>query len=387
MQSKISSLLGALAITGAFLVSSARAPRVNEALVEQELAQMSLREKIGQLFFLRAESLDTTIHYVSSAELPAYQVQEVNDRMRSLAADYPVGGIVLFAHNIKDPAQLAAFQRDLRALPGRPLLCIDEEGGRVARLAGNPVFGLPRYESMAALDGRPRAAGKAGRTIGTYLARYGFDIDFAPVADVNTNPENVVIGTRAFSDKPEVAARCVAAYVKGLRKAGILGCLKHFPGHGDTHADTHFGYAVSGKSWEELAACEMVPFKAGIVAGAPLVMTAHIAVPAVTGTELPSTLSSVVLQDKLRGELDYEGVIVTDAMEMGAIARQFPVPDACVLALEAGVDVLLCVKDYQACFNAVLGAVEQGRISETRIDESVRRILRLRQLSLGYRQK
>ena len=116
-------------------------------------------------------------------------------------------------------------------------------------------------------------------------------------------------------------------------------------------------------------------------------MTAHIAVPAVTGTELPSTLSSVVLQEKLRGELGYEGVIVTDAMEMGAIARQFPVPDACVLALEAGVDVLLCVKDYQACFNAVLGAVEQGRISETRIDESVRRILRLRQLSLGYRQK
>lgn len=385
MRSKVQFLMEALAIAGAFLASCAEGPRVDEALVEQELAQMSLREKVGQLFFLRVESLDTTIHYAATTELPAFEVQAVNDRMRALAAEYPVGGITLFAHNIKDPEQLAAFEQELRALPGRPLLSVDEEGGRVARLANNPAFGLPRYESMAALS-TPREAGKAGRTIGTYLAQYGFDIDFAPVADVNTNPENIVIGTRAFSDNPKVAAKCVAAYVKGLQKAGVLACVKHFPGHGDTRADTHFGYAVSGKSWEELVSCEMVPFKAGIAAGAPLVMTAHIAVPAVTGTELPSTLSSVVLQDKLRGELGYKGVIISDAMEMGAIARQFPVPEACVLALEAGVDVLLCVKDYPACFNAVLDAVEQGRLTEARIDESVRRVLRLRQLSAGYKE-
>ena len=386
MGNKLQLLMGALAVAGAFLVSCAQGPRVDEAKVEQALSQMTLREKVGQLFFLRVESLDTTIHYVSSDELPAFETQAVNDRMRALAADYPVGGIILFAHNIKDPEQLAAFQKDLRALPGQPLLSVDEEGGRVARLAKNPTFGLPQYESMAALS-TPRKAGEAARTIGTYLAQNGFDIDFAPVADVNTNPDNIVIGTRAFSDDPKVAAKCVAAYVKGLQKAGILGCLKHFPGHGDTHADTHYGYAVSGKSWEELAACEMVPFKAGIAAGAQLVMTAHIAVPAVTGTELPSTLSSVVLRDKLRGELGYEGVIISDALEMGAIARQFPVPEACVLALEAGVDVLLCVKDYPACFQAVMDAIAQGRLTEARIDESVKRILRLRQLSLGYKEK
>lgn len=386
MRGKVQLLMGALAVAGAFLMSCSQGPRVDEAKVEQALSQMTLREKVGQLFFLRVEALDTTIHYVSSDELPAYETQTVNDRMRALAADYPLGGIILFAYNIKDPQQLAAFQKDLRALPGHPLLSIDEEGGRVARLALNPAFGLPRYESMTAL-GSTRAVSKASHTIGTYLAKYGFDIDFAPVADVNTNPQNIVIGTRAFSDNPQVAAKRVKAYVKGLQKAGILGCVKHFPGHGDVHADTHFGYAVSGKSWEELAACEMLPFKAGIEAGVPLVMTAHIAVPAVTGTELPSTLSSVVLQDKLRGELGFDGVIISDALEMGAIARQFPVPEACVLALEAGVDVLLCVKDYPACFQAVMDAIAQGRLTEARIDESVKRILRLRQQSMGYKEK
>lgn len=386
MRGKVQLLMGALAVAGAFLVSCSQGLRVDEAKVEQALSQMTLREKVGQLFFLRVEALDTTIHYVSSDELPAYETQAVNDRMRALAADYPLGGIILFAHNIKDPQQLAAFQKDLRALPGHPLLSIDEEGGRVARLALNPAFGLPRYESMTAL-GSTRAVSKASHTIGTYLAKYGFDIDFAPVADVNTNPQNIVIGTRAFSDNPQVAAKRVKAYVKGLQKAGILGCVKHFPGHGDVHADTHFGYAVSGKNWEELAACEMLPFKAGIEAGVPLVMTAHIAVPAVTGTELPSTLSSVVLQDKLRGELGFDGVIISDALEMGAIARQFPVPEACVLALEAGVDVLLCVKDYPACFQAVMDAIAQGRLTEARIDESVKRILRLRQQSMGYKEK
>ena len=133
MRNKVQLLMGALAIAGAFLVSCAQAPRVDEAKVEEALAQMSLREKVGQLFFLRVESLDTTIHYVSSDELPAFETQAVNDRMRALAADYPVGGITLFAHNIKDPEQLAAFQKDLRALPGQPLLSVDEEGGRVAR--------------------------------------------------------------------------------------------------------------------------------------------------------------------------------------------------------------------------------------------------------------
>ena len=138
--------MGALAIAGALFASCER----EAAWVEEELSRMSLREKVGQLFYIRPESLDPSIEYASSADLPEHHLQEVNERMRETAAEYPVGGIVLFAHNIKDPEQLAAFVKDIRALPGAPLLCVDEEGGRVARLANNPAFGLPRYESMAA---------------------------------------------------------------------------------------------------------------------------------------------------------------------------------------------------------------------------------------------
>ena len=175
----------------------------------------------------------------------------------------------------------------------------------------------------------------------------------------------------------------VKAYLKGLQKNGVLGCLKHFPGHGDTTADSHFGYAMSRKSWDEIRDCEMIPFKAGISAGAKLVMTAHISLPNVTGSNTPSTLSSLVLQDKLRGELGFDGVIITDAMEMGAIIRQYPVEDACIAAIKAGVDILLCVREYPRVFDSVVAAVHRGEISESRIDESVRRILKLRKASLS----
>ncbi len=366
-------LMGVLACASALIVSCDR----QAARVEQQLQGMTLREKVGQLFFLRPEALDSAIQYENSAQLPEFALQQVNEQMRETARRYPLGGVVLFGHNMKDEPQLRRFVEELRALDGHPLLCVDEEGGRVARLANNPAFGLPRYESMAAFQS-DREAGEAAYTIGSYLARYGFDIDFAPVADVNTNPDNIVIGNRAFSDDPQVAAGRVKAYVKGLRKAGIKGCLKHFPGHGDTRADTHFGYAVSQKNWAQMQACELIPFKAGIAAGVPLVMSAHISAPAVTGSEVPSTLSPLILQEKLRGELGFDGVIVTDALEMGAITRQYTAAQACVLAIQAGADVLLCVKDYPVAFEAVLSAVERGEISEARLDASVRRILRLK---------
>lgn len=340
---------------------------------------LTLREKVGQLFIVRPESLEPAIRYASDAELPPYRLQAVSAGMRERAREYPVGGVLLYGHNILDESQLRSFIRDLRALPGAPLLCIDEEGGRVSRLAANPAFDVPHYGSMAAVAaGGPQAARDAAYSIGTYLRKYGFDIDFAPVADVNTNPDNIVIGTRAFSDDPAVAAPLVAAYVRGLAKTGVHGCLKHFPGHGDTRADTHFDFASSAKTWEQMLACEMVTFRAGIAAGAPLVMAAHIAAPAVTGGDEPATLSRTMLTDKLRGELGFDGVVITDALEMGAITRRYGSGEAAVLALEAGADFLLCPLDYCAAFDAVVAAVASGRIPEARIDESLRRVLKLR---------
>ena len=350
------------------------------AAIEKQLKEMTLREKVGMMFFIRPEALDPEAYYNSPTDLKTLSLQAVNERMRETAAKYPMGGVTLYSNNIKNPAQLTSFIAELKALPSHPLIGIDEEGGAVSRLANNPAFRLPQYPNMTQLaaSGRTKDVYDAALEIGTYLAGYGIDINFAPVADVNTNPRNIVIGPRAFSNDPHVAALMVKAYVKGLQKTGVLACLKHFPGHGDTTADSHFGYAMSRKTWEEIEDCEMIPFEAGLSAGAKIVMTAHISLPNVTGSNTPSTLSPMILQDKLRGELGFKGVIITDAMEMGAIIRQYPIEDACVMAIKAGVDILLCVREYPQAFETVMAAVRRGEIPESRIDESVRRILALK---------
>ena len=356
-------------------------------VVEAQLQKMTLREKVGQLFYVRPECLDTTIHFNqpssidgSTDDIKAIKLQAVNATMKGVNEKYPVGGVILYAHNIEDEAQLSAFISQIRALNGSPLLCIDEEGGRVARIANNANFEVEKFESMGAIGatGDPQNAYYCGNTIGTYLRRYGFDIDFAPVADVNTNPENIVIGARAFSDNPEVAAPMVTNYLQGLKDAGITGCIKHFPGHGDTKADTHYGYAQSLKTWDEMLNCELITFKAGIQWGTQLIMTAHIGTPNVTGSEVPATMSSFILQDKLRGELGYQNIIITDAMEMGVITQQYNNAEAAVGTLQAGADIVLGPQNFVKAFDAVVKAVEDGVLTEQRIDQSVRRILRLK---------
>ncbi|MDY6263448.1 MAG: glycoside hydrolase family 3 protein [Fibrobacter sp.] len=374
--------IGAIALLAACGDDSSSAPDSSASSETSvlDIKKMSLREKVGQMFFVRPEALDTTIHWTEYQDLPDYKLQQVNKTMRDVSKDYPVGGMILYAHNIVDETQLGEFIAEIRTLNGSPLLAIDEEGGRIARIANNENFNVPKYESMTAIaeSGDPSEAYKAAFTIGSYVKEYGFDIDYAPVADVNTNPENIVIGPRAFSDDPETAAEFVVSYLNGLDSAGVIGTLKHFPGHGDVKTDTHSGYAETNKTWEEMLKCEMIPFKAGIEAGAQMIMTAHIAAPKVTGDDLPATLSSVILQDKLRGELGFKGIIVTDAMDMGAITTQFGNAEAAIKSIQAGVDVVLCSKDFTQVFDAVVNAVEKGDIKETRIDESVKRILELK---------
>ena len=355
--------------------------------VEAQLRQMTLREKVGQLFYVRPECLDTTIHFNqpsgvdgSTDDIKAIKLQAVNATMKGVNEKYPVGGIILYAHNIENEAQLTAFISQIRTLKGSPLLCIDEEGGRVARIANNANFIVEKFESMGAIGatGDPQNAYYCGYTIGTYLRRYGFDIDFAPVADVNTNPDNIIIGPRAFSDDPKVAAPMVTSYLQGLKDAGVTGCIKHFPGHGDTKADTHYGYAQSLKTWDEMQNCELITFKAGIQWGTQLIMTAHIAAPNVTGSDIPATMSPFILQDKLRGELGYQNIIITDAMEMGAITQQYSNGEAAVGTLKAGADIVLGPQNFVEAFDAVVKAVEDGVLTEQRIDQSVRRILKMK---------
>lgn len=381
----IASLVRGVAISSLLLLAAcgddSSSASSDGSSAEKSIEEMTLREKVGQMFFVRPEALDTSIHWEAYTDLPDFKLQQVNKTMTAVNKDYPIGGMILYAHNIVDESQLALFIQEIRQLNGSPLLAIDEEGGRVARIANNENFDVPKYESMEAIakSGDPNEAYKAAFTIGSYVREYGFDIDFAPVADVNTNPENIVIGPRAFSDNPETAADFVVSYLNGLDSAGVIGTLKHFPGHGDVQTDTHYGYAETDKTWEEMLKCEMVPFKAGIKAGAQMIMTAHIAAPKVTGEDVPATLSTVILQDKLRGELGFKGVIVTDAMDMGAITKQFSNAEAAIKSIQAGVDVVLCSREFTQVFDAVVKAVEKGEIKESRIDESVKRILKLKQ--------
>ena len=382
MQKKFLWILTVILFYGLVLTSCSNDDAVTPppAEVEAMLKKMTLREKVGQMFFVRVESLDPSIEWTTYDDLANLKNQEITMKMRKVNHDYPVGGIILYAWNIEDETQLANIIKQVRSLNGSPLLCIDEEGGRVSRIANNPNFHVKKYESMAAIGatGDPKNAYECGNTIGTYLKRYDFDIDFAPVADVNTNPDNIIIGPRAFSDDPTVAAPMVTNYLQGLKDAGITGCIKHFPGHGDTTNDTHSGYVQSLKTWDEMNQCEMVTFRAGIQWGCQLIMTAHIAVPNVTGTNIPSTLSPVVLQDKLRGELGYQNIIITDGMEMGAITKHYTSGEAAVGSIKAGVDIVLGPRDFTEAFDAVIAAVNNGTLTEERINQSVRRILTLR---------
>ena len=353
--------------------------RERAAAVEQKddmtrmLLSMSLREKVGQLFIVRPDDLNAS-------------VRRLTDDGRALYEQYPAGGFCLFSQNVSDPQQLQEFTSALHSLGGlvRPILAIDEEGGRIVRIASNRRFDVPLFPNMGRLASgkdleiRCEAAFEASRQIGSYLKEYGIDVDFAPVADVNTNPRNPVIGLRAFSSDPEEAAAMVASAVQGFHESGMLCCLKHWPGHGDTKTDTHKGSSSTARTWEDMLSCELLPFASGIASGADMVMVSHIAAEAVTGSNEPASLSYILMTEKLRGELGFQGVIITDAFDMKAISATHSSGEAAVQAILAGADIVLMPADYEEAFDAVVAAVECGEISEDRLLESLRRILRLK---------
>lgn len=338
---------------------------------EIQIQKMTIEEKIAQLFFIMPEALDPTLPEDT-------KVTAITDTMKNTYKEYPAGGIILFAKNIENPEQLTKLTSDIHALNElTPLIGVDEEGGLITRIAKNENFNVTKFNSMLETKDADEAY-NIGKTIGTYLNEYGFDVDFAPVADVNTNPDNPVIGKRAFSADPKTAAKFVSSAIKGFHDANIMTSIKHFPGHGDTQTDTHKGYAETQKTWDEIKNCEMIPFIKGIDAGTDMVMVAHIAAPKVTGDGTPATLSYTLITEKLRNELGFKGVVITDGMKMGAIAQQYDAADAAVKAIEAGIDIILLPENYIEAYNGVLTAVQNGTITEERIDESVMRILHLK---------
>ncbi|MFJ4198272.1 glycoside hydrolase family 3 protein [Streptomyces sviceus] len=346
------------------------------------ISRMTLEEKVGQLFVMRVYGHSATAP--DQADIDA-NLKEIGVRTAAeMIARYRVGGIIYFtwAHNTRDPHQIADLsngiqEASLRQPRGLPvLISTDQEHGIVCRV-GEPATLFPGAMAVGA-DGSRKDARTLGRVAGQELKAIGIRQNYSPVADVNVNPANPVIGVRSFGSEPQAVAGLVAAEVAGYQGAGVAATAKHFPGHGDTAVDSHYGFPVithSRELWEQLDA---VPFRAAIRAGIDSIMTAHIQFPALDDSGDPATLSHPILTGILRGELGYDGVVVTDSLGMEGVRTKYGDDRVPVLALKAGADQLLNPPSLDVAWNAVLKAVQDGELTEARLDESVLRILRLK---------
>lgn len=289
--------------------------------------------------------------------------------------DRGVGGVILFARNVGMPAELAELTAALKRRAGRPLLVsVDQEGGRVARLREG-FTRLPPFRNVG-LAGDADLARELGAVTGRELAAVGIDWNYAPDLDVDTNPENPVIGDRSLGRDPADVARLGLAFAAGLGEAGVAACAKHFPGHGDTHQDSHFSLPRLPHPRERLDRVELVPFRAAAAAGIPSIMTAHVVFEALE-SELPATMSARVVRGILREELGYQGVVVTDDLEMKAIADHFPIEDVVTRGLDAGVDAFLCCHTPDLAHraaDAIARGVTNGEISRERFEQAHRRV-------------
>jgi beta-N-acetylhexosaminidase len=310
----------------------------------------------------------------------------VTPEMRSLAREFSLGGLILFDRNVEGPEQVAELSYDVQALGSdAPLwVSVDQEGGRVARLKAP----FTEWPPMATL-GRSDDIGLAARfaaALAAELKAVGVTLDYAPVLDLHTNPLNAVIGDRALSNDADRAGRLGAAIVKGLQDNGVAACGKHFPGHGDTTADSHEELPIVEHPPDRIRRVECAPFRAAIAAGVAWIMTAHVLVPALD-EERPATLSTRIVDGMLRGELGFEGVIVSDDLEMRAIRASRRVPDAAVEAIVAGCDaILVCAGDVEAqaaVLEALVHAAEQDVIPPRRLDTALMRLRRAKERFLA----
>ena len=336
-----------------------------EELVESCVANMSLEDKVAGLFIVTPEQLTGVTKAVQAGSGTEEALKK-----------YPVGGLVYFAQNIQSAEQLKEMLSKTAGYATYPLfLGVDEEGGSVARVADQ--LKLANVGPMADIGagGDASAAYTAGQTIGTYLGEYGFNLDFAPIADVLTNPDNKVIGDRAFGSDPAVVSQMVASAVQGLQDTGISACIKHFPGHGNTSGDSHEGSVKTDRTLEEMQAAEFLPFQAGT----DMVMVGHISAPGLTdGDAEPASMNEKIITDILRKQLGYNGIVITDAMNMSAISEYYAADEAAIKALKAGADMILMPEDFVKAYEGVVAAVKDGTIDENRINDSLKRVYRVK---------
>lgn len=322
--------------------------------IEATLSRMSLEEKIGQIFVIAPD-----------------------DNFEQMLRTYHLGGVILFSRHSPNLQQTMELIEQVRLIAGAipPFVAVDQEGGRVARL--DFTTQVPSAHALSTLD--EYSLRQIGILLGKELAALGFNINFAPVMDVNTDPENPVIGDRSFGSDPVTVSRLGPAYIAGLQESGIAGCAKHFPGHGDTRSDSHYLLPIVNQNLERLESVELAPFRAAITSGVELIMVAHVQYPALDPTPgWPATFSKPIITGILRNNMGYTGLITTDAMNMKAITDSMAAGPAAVAAFQAGVDILLMPDNLKDAYTALLSAVHSGDIPLSRLDSSVRRILNLK---------
>ncbi len=354
-------------------VPAAAAVSGEDKQIDEVLKSMTIEEKIWQMFVVTPESL-TGVDTVTVA----------GDISRSAVRERPVGGLVFFEPNLIDEGQISSMLAGMQQFSleriGLPMfLCVDEEGGDVQRIGGR-IAGSDYVPPMSEIgaSGDTDRARECGEAIGLKLAALGFNVDFAPCADVLTNPANEVVRTRSFGSDPARCADMAAAFMEGLHRFGIMSALKHFPGHGSTSLDSHNGNALSEHTMAQLEELDLPPFIAGIKKGTEMIMTGHISFPNASMENVPASLSPELVDGVLRQRLGYDGIVITDALNMGAITANYSSAEAAVKAVEAGSDLLLMPVDLNAAYQGLLDAVLSGRIGEERINESLRRIIRLK---------
>ena len=340
---------------------------IYETGAREILAEMTDEEKLYQLFFVTPEGL-----------IPQYtKINEAGEATRKAIEARPVGGIIYMKQNLVNAAQTAKMLEGIQSFSKLPLfLGVDEEGGTVARISSLPAMGFEKIPAMAEIGatGDSSLAYETGTYIAQMLSSLGFNLDFAPVADVLVNPDNEVIGSRSFGAEPELVAYMTENITRGLRDYGITATLKHFPGQGSTTDDTHDGRSVSERTLEELRETEFAPFASGIAAGADMVMLSHVSAVNVDASGAPASMSKEII-NLLRVELGFKRVIITDALDMGAITDVYSSGEAAVMAISAGVDILLMPEKLEDAVAGLWEALETGRLTWERIDESVIRIL------------
>lgn len=337
-------------------------------VVDTCIAELPLEDKVAGLFYITPEELTGTS-----------KVIKAGDTTKAKLLEYAVGGLIYSKENIKSGEQLREMLTNTVNMSKYPIfLGVEEEGGKRAAVAAKGLG--KKTDSMEAIGqtGNSGTAYEAAAAVGAYLGELGFNMNFAPVADTVSSEQNKLLEGRAFGAESGLVADMVSSAVRGFRDAGLYSCLKHFPGVGYATNDPAEGMTVLENTLEDIRAGNLIPFKAGMEAGAEFVMVSHLSLPNLAGDNTPLSLSSAVITDILRGELGYEGIVITDALDKTAITEYYTSEEACIKALQAGADMLLKPENFAEAYEGVLEAVKNGTISEERIDESLRRIYRVK---------